>query len=139
MWITTQALAAAELESLVGSGGAFDGAKLGLIKTLMAPGPLMVLADLDPCDFTGYALSAAIEWGDVFHSGPAEVMVPGDYKEFIATDGAVPNTVYGAYLVDGAGTTLLAVELFEESVPVVEEGQGLVVWPLLVLPSQLLG
>lgn len=118
------------LDALIAEDGPLDGAKLGLYKAPFTPTKFTVLADLTVADFTGYALSAAITWGTPLNDPDGTAYVPGGQIEFIASGSAIANTIYGAYIVDAAGTGLIAVLPFDSSVGVSGTGQGVVV-PLI--------
>lgn len=117
------------LLALTGVGGELAGAKLHAFQNPVTPTPSIVLADLVECDFTGYAASAAITWGVILNNIDGTAYAPGGGIEFAATGSAVGNTVYGVYLTDGAGTTLLAVWLLDSPVGIAASGDGFV-WPL---------
>jgi hypothetical protein len=111
-------------------GGLLEGAKLKLYKEPIEPTKATVIADLTPADFTGYAASAAITWGTPLTDTDGTAFVPGGMIEFAASGSTVANTIYGAYLTDGAGTILLGVFRFDTPVSVGAVGQGVLV-PLL--------
>lgn len=137
MLVNPQALALQVLGMLIDTGAPFDGCKIGLYKNNLTPTPQTILSELTPCDFDGYSLSSAVVWGTPFNSGADACSVPGSMKEFVATGDTTANVVYGAYIVDGAGTTLLATERFDAPVSVVHEDDGLALLPMLTIPSDL--
>lgn len=134
-FVTPQTTASAILTALKGAGGTYNGAKLHLFKNNITPDVQTALADLEECDFDGYAASAAVTWGSVIHAGADSVQIASDAKEFVATGGTTPNNIYGWYVTDGAGTGYLGAERFDEPIPVVEAGNGLSLQAVLILPS----
>lgn len=134
MAVNPKAVALETLTTLIDTGGQFDGAKVGLFQEPITPTPDTVLADLTPCDFDGYALSSALTWGTPFYGAEETAQVPAGLKQFIATGSTTPNNVWGWYVVDGAGTTLLLVEPFEDAIPVLTTGEGVALVPTLVMP-----
>lgn len=117
------------LAALIDTGAPLDGAKLKAFQNPITPTPAIVLGDLTECNFTGYSASAAVTWGTVLNNPDGTVSAPGGGIEFAASGSAVSNTVYGVYLVDGAGTTLLAVWLLPQPIGIAIAGDGFV-WPL---------
>jgi hypothetical protein len=114
------------LAAITGAGGGLDGAKLHAFQNPVTPTNAIVLADLTECDFDGYAASAAITWGAILNETDGTVYAPGGGIEFAATGSTTPNTVYGVYLTDSAGTTLLAVWLLPDPVGIAGIGDGFV-------------
>jgi hypothetical protein len=99
-------------------------AKIGLIKAAIAPTPTTQLADLTPADFDGYAMSGAVTWTTTFVDQMGLVTVSAGSKHYQPTGHAIVNTIYGAYLVDNAGTHLLGVEIFLNPIPLPDETYG---------------
>jgi hypothetical protein len=114
-----------------------DGVKCGLFKNDYAPTTLTALADLNPADFHGYALSAALVWGVPYYdqSGVATV-VSGDQQFTATTPLAGPQIIYGYYIVDGAGAVLIAAARFDTPVNIIIVGNAVVVVPTIQLQSQ---
>lgn len=130
MIVLPQSFKLALLEELIDTGNLLDGAKVGLYQNNIVLGPGTVLADLTVADFTGYALSAAVVWGTPFVDAANKCIVTADEKEFLATSPfTTSNTVYGYYIVDGAGTTLLYAEAFTTPRQITAAFQGLTVLP----------
>lgn len=88
------------------------GAKIGLIKAAIAPTRDTLLAQLTPADYDGYALGAAVTWSAVFDDLGDLISVRTASTHYQPSGDTTPNTIYGAYLVDGAETNLLGVEIF---------------------------
>jgi len=101
--------AAAEL----GAGGSYDGAKVGLYVNAILPDENTLLADLTQPAFTGYALSSAVVWGGLGVDELNRVISVAGIKEFAPSAIVTGEIAYGAFLVDGAGTTLLAIYPFD--------------------------
>lgn len=91
-----------QLEAMIATGGALDGAVLMLYKNDLTPTENTVYADLTPADFTGYAASAPLVWGDPYIDGDSgEWALSCPPVEFRSVDGApyVPGFAYGAAIV----------------------------------------
>ena len=111
-------------------GGAWNGAKVHLYQNNFTPVPGMTLASFTEADFTGYSASAAVVWNTPGFIPAGNAIVTGDNKQF--TVGATPtvfNTIYGYYLTDGAGTTLLFARLFNAPITLSAAGQFIDVVP----------
>lgn len=119
------------LDSLTAVAAPWNGAKVHLFKTNVTPSPGMALGDLVEADFTGYAASAAITWAPAGFLPDGTAAVAGDAKTFAV--GATPtvlNTIYGWYVTDGAGTTLLFARKLDAAVVLSAAGQFLIVIPV---------
>src|SRR6185503_17176352 len=93
----------------------------------ITPSENLELADLTVATFNGYALSSAVVWGTPFINEDNLPQVLGDITQFTAGSGSpsnMPEVVQGWYLVDAAGTGLLAAELFDEPVEIAAEGEA---------------
>lgn len=116
MIIVPNTVAASILTALVGVAGILNGALLKLFKNDVIPNVGTILADLVEADFTGYAASAAITWSVPVLGDDGLYRVIGDNKSFIAGSPlTVPNTIYGYYVTNGAGTVLLFAERYANS------------------------
>lgn len=111
-------------QAAAGAAGVLNGCLVGLIAADFGQTDDLVLADLTEAAFTGYARSAAVVWGAAFQSGDVNLpYMQGDSKVFGPCT-ALPETIFGMMLVNGAGNTLLATERFDEGgVPVIVTGQ----------------
>lgn len=110
----------------------WDGAKVHLYKAPVAIGPGMVLADFTAvaADFTGYTASAAVVWAAAFYQEDGTPVLTADLKTFtVGSPVVTTNTVYGYYLTDSAGTTLLWARQFDAPVVMGIAGQSLEVIP----------
>lgn len=127
----------AALTELIDTGNLLDGVKVGLFQNDFNPTTLTVLADLNPADFHGYALSSAVVWGAPYYDQAGVPTVAGGQKQFTATTPlAGSQVIYGYYLVDGAGTTLIAAARFETPLNILVVGNAIIVVPTLQLQSQ---
>ncbi len=105
-------------------GGAWNGALVHLYKNNFTPVAAMLLGSFTECDFTGYAASSAVVWNTPGFLPSGAAVVTGDNKQFVVgTTPTVLNTVYGYYLTDGAGTTLLFARLFNAPIVLSAAGQ----------------
>ena len=73
-----------------------------------------ISGDLTQAAFTGYAESSAIAWGAPFIDDQKRAVVMGGSKQFTGGDAVDPETIYGYYVVNSAGTGLLFAERFDE-------------------------
>lgn len=118
------------LTELVAASNLWNGAKVLLFKNNVSPGPNTVLGDLTECDFTGYAVSAAVTWGTPGWQPDGTAIVVGDLKTF--TVGATPtilNTVYGWALVDTGKTVCYLARKFDTAVNLTQAGNFVDVVP----------
>lgn len=124
----------AELNEHAATGNVWDGAKLHLYKTQLALSPTMVIGDFTAaeCDFTGYAASATLVWGTAFINPSGIPTIDAASVNFVGgSPFTVANTVYGWYLTDGAGTTLIAARQFDQPINVSAAGVGFSVLPAI--------
>lgn len=131
MIVVPNSVSASILAALTGVGGTLNGAKCHLFQNNVVPSIGFALADLVEADFDGYAASAAVTWSVPIDNqdGNGPVVV-GDNKLFIATAPfVVPNTIYGWYLTNGAGTVLLAAERYATAKQISEAGNAIGVVP----------
>src|SRR5882672_5631393 len=108
MLVVPNSVSLQELGTLVGVAGLLNGAKVRLFQNDYIPNVGSAIADFTAATYDGYATSAAITWGTPFTDPVNGPVVLGDLKNFISTGPfTTPNTIYGYYVVDGAGTALL--------------------------------
>lgn len=118
--------ALALLATLTGVGGLLNGCRVKLFQNNIVPTPLTKLADLTEADFSGYAESAALVWGTPYYQADGTpVVLAGAVSFIVANPATTPNVVYGYYVVNGAGDTLLFSERFGSSVNMATPSQGL--------------
>ena len=96
-----------------------------LFQDPFVPTPANVLADYTAAiaTFTGYSNQAVAAWLGPLTAPGGGWMITTPLLAFIATDGATPNTINGAYLVDAGGELRLAV-VFDEPIAVAAAGNG---------------
>jgi len=111
--VVSQALQRTTLAAMVDTDGLLDGAKIKLFQNDLVPSPTTVIGDLTVASFAGYAAQDA-DWGTVYNmpDGGAGVVSPTD--PFVATGVGLPQTIYGFYFTDTAGTALLGVRRLAE-------------------------
>lgn len=88
-----------QLEAMIATGGALDGAVMMLFSNNVIPDEDTVIGDLTAASFSGYAVSDPLDWGAPYLDGDS-----GDWAlscppvEFRSTSGSpfVEGTVYGA-------------------------------------------
>lgn len=124
--------AEADLTALIAAGppaGRLNGVKVHLFQNNIVPTPATILTDLVEATFDGYAASAAVTWGSVVVDPAGNAVVYGDAKTFTMTGSTTPNTVYGYYVTNSAGSTLEYLELFDSPVGFGGPGTTLVLLP----------
>lgn len=120
----------AELTEFIAATNLFVGGKLHLFKTPVAFTPDMDVSAFTQADFDGYAVSSTVLFTAPFISPTGIPTLTGDLKQFVAADPLlVPNVIYGWYLTDAAGTTLLFWRTFDVPVSISVALQGLDVVP----------
>lgn len=96
--------------------GPLDGSKMILFTNEVAITPKTVLADLtQPLvgDYPAYA-AQALTWGAASRNALGKIVTEATAIAWTIGSGDPPLTATGYGIVDGAGTTLLAAEVFEE-------------------------
>lgn len=107
-----------------------DGATLGLFKNDVTPNVATVLGDLIIADFSGYAAIVIAAWGAPYVGPGNRVEADGPSQQFNHSGGAVPNDVYGWFLIDTVGGALLALERFVNGpYALIDASHSLVVLP----------
>lgn len=120
-------LAAAEPEDP--AAGLFNGALIKLFQNDITPTKATALADLHVATFTGYANSSAVVWGAPLTDENGVTTVTGGSKQFTASDGVVPNTIYGWYATNAGGSVLLFSCRYDEPIEINSAADGVVVLP----------
>lgn len=122
----------AVLDSLEGTGNLLDGAKLHLYKNpLTTIPPDSEIASFTEADFTGYAAVTVTTWGDAFLDVFGRAVKVATSVQFDQTDDTATCTVYGWYLTDSAGTTLIAAGPLPEEVNMAGADSSVVALPCL--------
>lgn len=131
-----QALLANALASVTGGdfSGTFKNCKVGLFAEGSTLLPDAALADLVEVAFAGYG-QKAVTWSAPLVDQASRVLVVGSAATFISTAAETGVIAAGAFLSDGATPPkLLAYEAFDNPVPIVGNGHGVVIIPELTLP-----
>lgn len=129
-------LDALKVDNTTDGDGPLFGATVMLFSNDAVIGPATVKADLTEADFTGYARSTAITWGETFVDSSDDAVSVGDTKQFHCDDGVTPNTIYGYAVIDAGDTNLLYAEKFANSVGVNGADDAVIVTPRFVLGDQ---
>lgn len=92
--------------------------KVHLYQNNINPSKITTLADFVEATFTGYLAVSWGTWGTPYVGidGLAHTTAPS--IQFQATDAVTPNTIYGAYLTNTAGTVLVASAAFVTPIPI---------------------
>lgn len=125
--VISRAQCLAALTAMVGADGAYEDPTLRLFKNPLTPTRETLLADITPCDFSGYAPKTTMGWLSPYSDVDGSAIVYGESHTFVANASTIGNTVYGCYLTDAAGTGLLAIWVFAEPVGIAQAGDGLTV------------
>lgn len=120
------------LTAMKAVGGDLNGAKVGLYTNVHQPSKGTLLADLTQATYTGYALVAIATWGAPFLDPIGNPTMVGNHIQFQPTDGAVPNTITGWFIVDSAGTDLLIACALPTPVVLADASHALIVEPTVV-------
>lgn len=135
MLIFTQAGVQAFMADVI--AGALNNCRIHLYKNDYVPTVFDVVAAFTEADYTGYAFQSVLTaaWNAVIQAdGSAGVIGPGLF--FDASGTAVANTIYGYFVTDLAGTTLLWAERFAAPVGITGPGNGFTLVPQLNGVSQ---
>ncbi len=122
----------AELNELIAGTNLYVGGKMHLFKTPTAFTPNMDVSTFTEADFTGYAASPTVVFTAAFISPTGVPTISAPTVQFIGGSPlTVSNVVYGWYLTDAAGTTLLFCRTFDSPVNINVPLQGLDVIPAI--------
>lgn len=112
------------LVDLVVDSTAYATAKLHLFKNDINPNSESLLADFIEADFDGY-VAPTCTFGAAYIDPDGTPLSSAGEKMFVQDD-AIGNDIYGAYLTDAAGTTLLRSARFADApYPLVNAGDAL--------------
>lgn len=115
--------------------GGTSGATLRLFQNNFTPTPLSLVGDFTECNFTGYGAKTALTtwrtWNDA--DDASQVVDQTIIELFAAGAISAPQTAYGWYLTDAAGTVLLAWGRFDEPYTFIANGDKLPVSPAVKL------
>lgn len=119
----------ASLTQLIASGGPLNGTKVMLFKNNATITKTILLADLTPADYTGYAAQTTGTFGAPYvgTDGLEKVAAPG--LQFQPDDGVTPNTIYGYGITNTAGTALIAAKKFDAPIVLTDENNAVVFQP----------
>lgn len=122
----------ADLTAKIGLAGALETVHFHLYKASIGPTKETLLAtfDANEADYDGYADEGPIVWGEVFFDTDGKAKVIGSNLQFHMTGATTPNTIYGMYATDAAGTTLLFSEEFANPVAMVDADSALSLTPV---------
>jgi hypothetical protein len=128
------------LLDLTAAAAALDGCHVHLIAAPVVPGDATQLADLTEASFNGYAPSAAIVWNVPVNDPNGGMLVDAPGFQFLATDGLVPNLLYGYWIQqDRAGPPathkLISITLFPTPVAIGAANDGVFVVPTFHAPQ----
>lgn len=94
-----------------------------------------VLADLTEADFDGYAEISPVSWVNS-PEGPGNVpYMHGGSQSIVCTGNTSPNEIFGWYLVNTAGTDLIAGYEFDQSVFANDAGDT-IYWTILFMLNE---
>lgn len=105
--VVPQSLLKTRLTAMIAVDGELEAPKVKLFINDITPGPLTILTDLTIPTFGGYA-AKNVTWGLTYDNPDGGVGVSGGAPDWVTTD-AVSETVYGYFLTDAGGTTLLEI------------------------------
>ena len=118
--------------------------KLKLFKVDVTPGHADTVATYTEADFTGYAAItlATASWNaGTAGTGTGTALANKAYIDYaqqtftMGTPGTT-NTVYGYYVTDNAGTTLIGAEKFTTSKPMLLAGDAIKITPKFTLGTE---
>jgi hypothetical protein len=117
--------------------GLLAGAKVRLFKNNVLLGENTTLANLTVADFSGYAESTPIAWGNPITNTDKKAEIVGDVKTFSHSGGEAANQVYGYAVVSGSVTpTLIYAEMFDAPLTVYKDGDAIVLVPRFTFTSE---
>jgi hypothetical protein len=114
-----------------GSLAAVAAMKVRLAQNAFVPAPSRVLADFTIATFGGYAdllagIGNAQQFNDPATGGRvAQLLEPAGGWHWQATGAALPQTIYGYYVVDNAGVQVLGCALFTTPVVLTANGDAI--------------
>ncbi len=122
----------AELTELIDTGNLYDACKLHLFQAPVAFNANMDLTAFTECDFTTYAESAAVVFTAPFLNPNGVPTTDGQALSWsTGPSPTVFNTVYGWYLTNGAGDTLIFYRSFDVPIVLSLPNQGFTVVPAI--------
>jgi len=102
--------------------------------------PATTLASLTPPDYTGYGAQATIVLGGNAYNASDDAFIECEARAFQPADGVSPNTIRGwALYADLPTDVLLTLFKYDEPVPLVDNGDVLIVQPRIMFGQPLDG
>lgn len=136
MYVQTVVTLLAQAVAAVGTGGAFNAAKVALFKAPGLPGRTKTLADFDIVDFGGLTNLKSLVWGSPFVNANQQAEIQAGLTSWLTTGiTGLPVTIAGYLITNTAGDTLLLAELFPTPVTFDRSGQNLSGVPRLVFDT----
>jgi hypothetical protein len=126
----------AMLAAITGTGGEFNGCKLGLNTNAIEPVPTNVLADFVEANYTGYAHSAAVVFGAPALNAAGQIESLGTLTTFQPTDAVTPNMIQGVIMVDGTGAVLRGAQSLDNPYPLPAADSAIHIVPRLTFGDQ---
>ena len=128
----------ARLGVLVGALGEFEDAIVGLYQDGFSPASNQTYAAFAAaeCDFTGYARSAPLVFGEPYADAAKNANVAAGSVQFNATASTITNSVKGYVVLNAAGTGILWAEDFEVMKEMDEDADAIIVLPKYQLARQ---
>lgn len=124
------------LAALIAASAPFNGAIVHLYMNNVSPVKNQGVTQFTEATFTGYAASSALVFGTVLVDVNGVAVLQGGQKEFVASGSTIGNNIYGAYVTDSTGATLLDAWRFADAPLVIaNSGDGVLVTYLLSLES----
>jgi len=126
----------ATVAALIDTGALLDGTKVILFQNNITVSAYTLLADLTLATFSGYAISAAIVWGDPYINASQQAESAGGSIQFTQTADTVTNIIYGyAVITDASPDVLQFAENFATPVAMAGIGSACIVIPRFTYPS----
>lgn len=125
--VATDAWNQVVLADLVLSGAVLkDTLQVGLFTNNLTINNQTTLSNLVEANFDGYARQSPGTWSGLLANQDGSWSVNSELVAFSATDGTVPNTIYGYFVHDtsSSSTVLLFCELFSTPVQIAKEYDG---------------
>lgn len=119
------------LGAMIGTGGIYNGAKIGLfVNSDLTPTGATKLTEFTPPVYTGYAMKT-VAWGTPHGQADGSAQVTGAQLAWTIPDADSSFICYGYYMTDGAGTTYLGAERFDTPQAVPDPTRAALVTPHL--------
>lgn len=124
------------LTALVGIGGQFNGAKIGLFQNDLYPVKTTLYADFTVVTFNGVTDWSTVTWGAPFLNQNTQAEVLGGLINWLTTSApGAPVTCYGYVIENSGGTDWLLAERFATPFIFNQSGQHLGMIPRMVFDT----